>query len=57
MQGTILGGDAGNHTRWGCREPYVSGDAGNRMSVGLQGTVHRWGCRELYVGGDAGNHT
>ena len=39
----------------GCRELYVGGDAGNRMQVGMQGTVCRWGYGEPYVGGDAGN--
>jgi len=48
MQGTIC--------RWGCRELYIGGDAGNHTSVGMQGTICRGGCREPYVGGDAGNH-
>jgi hypothetical protein len=41
----------------GCREPYVDGDAGNRMIVGMQGTVRSWGCRVQYIGGYAGNCT
>jgi len=49
MQGTVH--------RWGCREPYVGGDAGNLMIVGMKETIRRMGCWEPYVGEDAENCT
>jgi len=46
MQGTVHRGMQGTVCRWGCKEPYVGGDAGNHIYVGMQATVRRRGCRE-----------